>query len=608
MITLDSSAHSVTSIQRQIDDVLAEASNIVLKDLQQGYNLSLQAETLLDHPTFVKEPYRKGRADLLFVQGTVHFHRGKYDLALNQLRESVQLFTEINDPHGLAKVLNLQASVYRTLGDYTSAAESFSLSLNLAESTHDVKSQLRALCGLSSVSALIGDHKGALNYLDGALILVHEANDPQLEAKILNNVCVEATALKDYENAMTSGQTSLRYFLENALYIDAVDALVALAHVHHELGDVALALRCLYQAADYAEMFELHERRIDINLLSGEIYLKLNQPKQAKQCFQSALKLAETSYSKRALYTIHQNLSLACKGLGEYERALHHLERYVAIRDQLASEAAEQKIRNLEIKFRTEQARQEADLYRLRTRELEQLRQQDRAYFERLSKIKDDFINDASHDLKNPLSRILIYLNLLRRHGHTNDERGQEYVDQISRASQLMQSLIADLLDIARLETANTSHFTRHPINVLLQSSLAAFSTQAADKRQQLTLTPISQTLMAYCDPLEIERAVQNLLSNAVKFTPSGGNITIAADNVNEYVRITIADTGPGIPPEDIPHLFQRFYRGTNSRLAEGTGLGLAIVKLIVENHGGKVGVDSQLGHGTRFWIMLPKG
>jgi signal transduction histidine kinase len=98
--------------------------------------------------------------------------------------------------------------------------------------------------------------------------------------------------------------------------------------------------------------------------------------------------------------------------------------------------------------------------------------------------------------------------------------------------------------------------------------------------------------------------ALSNLLDNALKFTPSSGRVTLGAREVAEGVQFWVEDTGPGVPPEDQPHVFERFYRGRNSR--QGSGLGLALVRSVVEAHGGHVGLESEPGQGSLFWFVLP--
>jgi signal transduction histidine kinase len=127
------------------------------------------------------------------------------------------------------------------------------------------------------------------------------------------------------------------------------------------------------------------------------------------------------------------------------------------------------------------------------------------------------------------------------------------------------------------------------------------------EKQITLSVHPPSSALELRCDRRRIELALCNLLDNALKFTPAGGYVEASAQQAGQFVRLWVRDNGPGIDPADLPHIFERFYRGRNSR-AEGSGLGLAIVQSIIQAHGGQVSVESRPDAGSLFVVELPPG
>jgi signal transduction histidine kinase len=145
-----------------------------------------------------------------------------------------------------------------------------------------------------------------------------------------------------------------------------------------------------------------------------------------------------------------------------------------------------------------------------------------------------------------------------------------------------------------------------HDAGELVEGALSAFESVARERGIELALNVPKRRLGLYCDRARIEMALINLVDNALKFTPAGGQVQVGAQQAENGVRLWVRDTGAGIDPQDLPHVFERFYRGRNAR-AEGSGLGLAIVQSIVQAHGGQVWAESQAGVGSEFSIKLPQ-
>lgn len=230
----------------------------------------------------------------------------------------------------------------------------------------------------------------------------------------------------------------------------------------------------------------------------------------------------------------------------------------------------------------------------------------DVSHFKELERVKDEFIATASHDLKNPITSVLGYSELMTRAGSLNDQQ-TEFLHRIQHAAGQMNDLVLGLLELARLDAGIP--INREPMSLvdLLTSVTQEFQLKAADKAQTLALLPSEQGLLMG-DPLRLRQVLRNLIGNAIKYTPNEGQITVGADVHERNVQIFIQDTGLGIPEKDLPHIFDRFYRVHNDDRVdiEGNGLGLAIVKAIVEQHGGKIAVESEHGKGTCFRVTLP--
>ncbi len=241
--------------------------------------------------------------------------------------------------------------------------------------------------------------------------------------------------------------------------------------------------------------------------------------------------------------------------------------------------------------------------------ELNRMAERLQASFTALARERDAlrrFIADASHQLRTPLTALRAFLELLQGPAAEDPEARAAFLAESQAQVDRLAWITHNLLDLSRLEAGLISlDLAPHALEDVLRAALSLFREGAARKGIALSLELPPEPIEGIWDRWRLEIALANLLDNAVKFTPSGGRITVGARQEGERVRIWVEDTGTGIDPEDLPHIFERFYRGRNAP-AEGSGLGLAIVRWIVEAHGGQVEVRSRPGQGSRFELILP--
>jgi len=218
------------------------------------------------------------------------------------------------------------------------------------------------------------------------------------------------------------------------------------------------------------------------------------------------------------------------------------------------------------------------------------------------------FVANVSHELRTPVASIRALVDALLAGAKDDPGEAEEFLRLLERESERLANLVQDLLDITTLE----SHTVRRrlekvPLDEAVSSVIAAVAHEIEARRLSLTVD-VPDGLVVTADRHQLERAVANLLDNAVKYTPPNGRVSVQAARSNGMVTVSVEDTGIGIPQEEIPRIFERFYRvdKARSRAMGGTGLGLSIVKEIVEGHGGSVHVESQLGKGSRFTLVFP--
>jgi len=228
---------------------------------------------------------------------------------------------------------------------------------------------------------------------------------------------------------------------------------------------------------------------------------------------------------------------------------------------------------------------------------------------EAATRMKDEFLATVSHELRTPLHSILGWAQMMRS-GMLDETRVQRALETIQRNAESQRRLIDDLLDVSRI-VQGSMRIQRRRIDAVAvaQGAVETVRPSAETRGVALTLSFSSPAAQMWGDPDRIQQIIWNLVMNAVKFTPRGGHVDVSIDNAGDHVRLQVKDTGVGIKPEFLPHVFERFRQAdpSTTRAYQGLGLGLAIVNHLVSLHEGKVSAHSEgEGHGATFTVTLP--
>jgi two-component system phosphate regulon sensor histidine kinase PhoR len=223
-----------------------------------------------------------------------------------------------------------------------------------------------------------------------------------------------------------------------------------------------------------------------------------------------------------------------------------------------------------------------------------------------LERMKDTFVADVSHELRTPTTNIRLYLELLN---DATQEKQKQYIAVVQDQSSQLVKLVEDILDLSRLTRvrSQTGAFTEIQLNVLAAQIVESHLPLTTASGIQLAFEPGPSLPPLVGSHEQISRLITNLLSNAIRYTRAG-EVRLVTHQSDDRIWVQVSDTGIGIKPEDLPHIFERFYRGDNVRLSKipGTGLGLAIAKEIVDLHEGGIEVESELGVGSTFKVWFP--
>ena len=231
---------------------------------------------------------------------------------------------------------------------------------------------------------------------------------------------------------------------------------------------------------------------------------------------------------------------------------------------------------------------------------------QDISHLKKVNQIKNEFVHTVSHDLRSPLTSVIGYTELVGRAGPLNEQQ-TEFIDRIRSSIKNITTLVDELLDLSRLEAGFDTR--REPVRLekILNLALDTLEGQLSLKNQTLQVEIGEDLPELRGNPLRLRQLMDNLLSNASKYSPASSTIRLSLQAEDSWIIFNVEDEGPGIPQSEQARIFEKFYRASNvPEQVRGTGLGLAIVKSIVDSHQGRIWVESVIGKGSNFVVVLP--
>ena len=232
------------------------------------------------------------------------------------------------------------------------------------------------------------------------------------------------------------------------------------------------------------------------------------------------------------------------------------------------------------------------------------------AQLERLDKTRSQFVSNASHELKTPLTTMKIMLETVMYQPDMPEELRREFMQDMNHEIDRLTGIVTDLLTLTRVD-GDKNGMKQEPVNMSdLTEEVLRMLAPAAEKRGQHLESNIEPGLQMMGDRARLNQILYNLTDNAIKYSPDGGRIAVSLRAETEGLVWRVRDNGVGIPPEDQEHIFERFYRVDKARSREtgGTGLGLSIVKQLVSMHGGTITVHSEPNRGSEFKVVFPQG
>lgn len=534
--------------------------------------------------------------------GILNSVKGNHTTAIEHFLESEKYYTELRDEFALAMLMGNIGVTFEEAGNYRKAIEYMRKQLSMCRRINNESLQGWSLVNIGAVHSQTNNPDSAFYYYNQSLEIAKRTNNHDLTITILDNLGSYYSAEKEYKKATQ--------------YLKSAYSLA------EETGN------------DYNNVY-----------LTGHLaenYLAAGNIDSARIYAEEQLKLAlddEFLYDQKLAYT---TLSQIYAKQNKYDLAYETLTKRSAISDSLFNEEKSKQIEELRIAYETEKKDHQIDIlreqkaiaefrrnvyiiagtaiaavllllyFRQRAETKRNLRLLEKE--QELEKMKERFFTNISHEFRTPLTLILGPIDILN--SGVTDSRLKLQINILQRNANRLLSLINQLLDLAKLESGELKlNVAQQDIIPIVKGVAMAFNSLAETKEIKLGMNVDKDSLLMYFDQQKIESVLTNLMSNAFKFTPEGGQIEVGLsikENGNEkgFCIISVKDTGVGIPQEDIPHVFNRFYQSKNGneKYHEGTGVGLALTKELVELHGGSVEILSDENSGTEIKVNLPLG
>jgi len=618
-------AHPVEQLEAQLAAAIdprerVDILNALSKELRDVDAQRAMAHAQAAHDLALANPAHVGGLILsLACLAESNMQLGKPEPALTQALEGLSL-SEVHKSLPLqAQMLRILNSIYEHLGDYPTALHYAYRSLEISQSCADRIGEALALNLMGIVYDKLGDYRHALSAYDQALAIFEDAGRRRHVAVLLNNIADACFFLGELDRALDYGQRSLQITRELGLGMGEATVLSTIGDIYLKKAAYDQALDCFGQALDLARQLGFRYIEMCALISMGKVHSALRRPAEATPLLEQAVAIAAEIGARNELCEGHQALADLHKQHEDYRAALAHYEQYRAVKEALFNEDADKRIRNLQVIHHTETALKEAEIYRLRSVELEHeisARQQAedrlRHYADELERQNAEleaFAHTVAHDLKNPLNSLRLVSSLSP---HEFEELPAEEQYDLLRVADRCGRRIDNIIDELLLLTSVRGQQVEPQL-----LDMGPIVERALDRLHYLIASYEAKVQQPAGWPAAIgygpwiEEVWVNYLSNALKYGGRPPHVQIGAEPLDTtWIRFWVRDDGAGLTAEEQDRLFAPFERLHQVR-TEGHGLGLSIVRRIVEKLGGRVGVlpnvpDEQAG--STFYFDLPRG
>lgn len=590
----------VETIEPQTDPSLAklnitqlndEAWHIKRTDERRAIQLAKEAQALaLEHNDVQGEAYS------LRTLSFINQQLGNYGESLSQGINAITLLQSINDVTTLPDVLITIGASYMRLGEYAEALTYFNEAQSYSHQQKNLRQEAKCYNALGNIYFFLKEYENAFTVYQKSAEIYSQLQDLQGQAIAYGNLIIPQ---RDKEQSLKYAKKALS-IVRKQLDIPSLEASILdnIGLVHLENGEYTQALEHFQTALNIFEALDFQSAKVEILLNVGRATYRQGNITDSLTIFKNALQLANKFNLPKELSECHYLLSRVYKQQKAFEQALYHHEQHHHIQEQAFDEEAKKRTANLEILYRTEAAKRDAEIYRIRNEELA-----------KLNADKDRFFSIVAHDLRSPFLPLLSAMDMLAKESMRPEEQ-EIAIDAAHRSAYRVYGLLENLLEWARLEMGRMPYSPRL-LNawVAVEEVVSLFLDNAFEK-DILIINNISPEQFIIADQYMFNAIMRNLVSNALKFTHQKGQVTVDAKTDGDQIIISVSDTGVGMTPENAEKLFQldQHYSTTGTANEQGSGLGLVMCQQMIQQHEGQIWVETVLGKGTTFLFTMPRG
>ncbi len=593
---------------------------------------------------------KKGMAGCHKNIGIIYHHQRNYEKALDAYLKSVKVYEsfkikgEMGDKKGLTDSYNNMGVIYAYQGNYEKALGAYFEVLKLREEIDDKKGMGDSFNNIGIIYGHQGNYEKALEVYFKALKIRQEIDDEKGMAASFNNIGRIYDREGNYEKALDAYLTSLKICETFGNQRGMSMSYNNIGGVHYKKDNYEKALEYNLKALEIAKAIGHKDLISSASIYSGQVYQKQKQWRPAQDYLKEGLQLAQETGHKEEIKVSAELLAQVEKELGNYQAAYTYHVLFKAMADSLQNEEQTREITRLEMNYEFEQEKDSLEFANARQRislekDIERgrvfkvwaslailllasfitvlilfLRARNRAnrQLKALDETKSRFFANVSHELRTPLTLLSAPLKqVLADTSQIWHANNQQLLAIAQENTHQLKAYVNDILDLSRLENSQLQLETSQvQLGDLIKRIFANYDTLAQHQLIEYNLEMDSslEVIWVSLDAKKFEKVLNNLISNAIKFTPSKGWVEVAASKENAQLVMKVSDTGSGIDPKDLPHIFDRFSqsRQPNQLMQGGSGIGLAIVKEYTQLLQGKVSVSSELNKGSTFTLKLP--
>lgn len=545
-----------------------------------------------------------------------------YEDEMDYLFKALEIFEEIKDKDGEGRALVLLSVNYFYYGRYEEALKYSLKGVKIAKRVGNKVLETAALNNIGEIYMEQKKYEEAIDYYFKSLEIIEELNHKRSTVVILMNIGCVYCELGNYNKGLEQYKRSLITAQEISERIYEADCLNKIGEIYQNKNKDKAALDYYDKSLKIIEREGNKFYSIDILINIGKVFFKIENYGKSLEYFKRALLVSEDIRANKKIYTIHLCLADYYEKIKDFEKALYHYKMYDNIEKEIVTENLEKKLKILTIEFKVEKAKQEAEIYRLKNIELNRKNEEIKRKAEELKKSKEkleameksrqQLFSNISHDLRTPIASIQGYVEAMQDGLIISEDARKKYLERIHSKVFVLNRLIEDLFQLAKLESRQlTFYFKDVKISDLLQSIYKKYELDVKKYNKKLIMNKLqfdAENIFVSIDTDRIDQVFGNLIFNALKYAKGSDSIEISCERKSsEEIVIKIKDNGEGISKDDLPYIFDRFYKAAKSReLSRGNGLGLSIAQEIVEYHGGSIWVKNNDHKGCTFYFKLP--